>query len=383
MSTSASPPGPCPPGLMINSQCVAQPGRVGHLATLLRDYRQRNGLTMQAASALVGVARTVWRTWENQAVVPSPTNLQRLSGLLGLTPAEIRLASGPDKVRRGHGCLCGRPHGLAALRTAAGLTSSELARRVHVSPSTITHWESGERSCGWHDRQALSAALSVTRRAVDEALGPLAGHASVPCPGLFAARTEAGRARTDLAREVGVDPATLARWERLEAAPARAVATLRRLLGDAIFRPNRLVAPLPKGGPRVSALARMREAKTLPARVVAGRLGVSPSTVYSWERGTRIPSWADLRRMARMYGRSTREVFSAAGVQGPRHLRPLPWPDEELPVILLELRRWAGVTQREFAEGIGVTAGTVASWERGRNLPSAQAREAMVRWLSD
>src|SRR4051794_37010252 len=80
------------------------------LPSLLRGYRKREGLTMQAASALVPVARTVWRTWENQDVVPTPANLQRLSELLGLAPAEIRGASGPDRVRNGHGCVCGRPH---------------------------------------------------------------------------------------------------------------------------------------------------------------------------------------------------------------------------------------------------------------------------------
>lgn len=115
------------------------------LPTLLRGFRQREGLTMQAASALIPVARTVWRTWENQGVVPTPGNLQRLSELLGVTPGEIRVAAGPDKVRQGHACPCGRPHGLAGLRTAAGLSSSELARRLHVSPSTITHWESVSR----------------------------------------------------------------------------------------------------------------------------------------------------------------------------------------------------------------------------------------------
>jgi len=34
---------------------------------------------------------------------------------------------------------------LRAFRMAAGLTQREVARRVKVSPNTITHWEGGHR----------------------------------------------------------------------------------------------------------------------------------------------------------------------------------------------------------------------------------------------
>ena len=350
------------------------------LRELLTAFRARHCLSMQAASALAGVGRTVWRTWE-QGVIPAPENLVRLAELLDLSPALMRRAAGPDLVTRAHDCPCGMPHGLAALRIRAGLSSRQLAARVHVSPSTITHWENSDRPCGWQDRGRVAAALGVDRDEVDAALGPLSPNTAYPCPGLLHARSAQGMTRPALAERIGVDPATVRRWERRGVVSLKHVDDLKQIFGEAVLQAPTSPPPAPERLPR--PLTRMRTASGISVRVAAGRLGVSMASVYSWERGTRRPDWRDLRRMARMYRRPVAEVFAAAGIPGPRHLHLPPWSEEELPDVLVELRRWAGLTQEALAHTLGVHSSSVAAWERGRHLPSAQALEALTRWLTD
>jgi len=345
------------------------------LPLLLRGYRQQHGLTLQAAAARLGLGRTVWRTWEACGVVPSPGNLDRLAALLGISGTAARRLAGPDRARRVHDCPCGRAHGLTALRTAAGLTSRALAARVHVSPSTVTRWELGERPCSDADRRRLAVALDLSSESVDQALGPLPLTSLVPTPGLLAARLQSGLTLQQVADPVDVDPTTVRRWERSGRAPAGSIDRLLDRLGTDVLRPQ--PAPRPPDPVRRNGLAAMRRRAGLSARAIAELLEVSQSTVFAWERGARRPRWPSLRALAKAYRQPAAAVFAAAGQAAPQHLRSGPWPDNALPQVLPEMRRWYGCTQGQLADVLGVSASAVIAWERGRNAPGRRARRAL------
>jgi transcriptional regulator with XRE-family HTH domain len=110
--------------------------------------------------------------------------------------------------------------------------------------------------------------------------------------------------------------------------------------------------------------------------LVAGRVGVSATVLLSWERGTTRPSWAQARALGTALTVPVAEIFTSMGLEPPRHLNRATWQLEDLPDVLFELRRWNGLTQQEWADLAGVTAGTVRAWERGRQGPG---RAALLR----
>lgn len=55
--------------------------------------------------------------------------------------------------------------------------------------------------------------------------------------------------------------------------------------------------------------------------------------------------------------------------------------DEGLALAIKTARVKHGMSAREFAERLGVSAGTVGSWEHGRRSPRASSREKLVTLL--
>ena len=165
---------------------------------------------------------------------------------------------------------------------------------------------------------------------------------------------------------VHVSVATASRWETGRRRPHtedvdRIAAVLRcdrhdllswvreqpRLSTDAIRRPTNLRS--------------LRQANGLSRRQLAEGLRVSTATVAHWEcarRGlpvSRIPALADV------LGVEPSAVVSAlrAPASGADHAR-----------LLVQLRRRAGLTQRQAATRVGVSDGTISAWERGVRQPT-------------
>lgn len=64
---------------------------------LLRDWRDRQGLSQKSAAALVGVKQTTWMRWEANAFVPGADDLKRIVGTSDLSADDL-LASIPDAI---------------------------------------------------------------------------------------------------------------------------------------------------------------------------------------------------------------------------------------------------------------------------------------------
>lgn len=341
----------------------------GGLAEALAQYRRLRGLTVRQAGALVDASHWVWAQWES-GVVPSPAYLRRIAALLGVDALEARRLAGPDRVRRPASTGDAGSTAIARARFDAGLTASELARRVHVSLASVSRWESGERSPGRQYWPLLAAALGTEVEVVAGYFADRPAPSDVaPVRALGAIRRRRGVTQRQLARRIGVDVSTVQRWEQQGRAPLRQALAVVRALGtsiDELGRPVLVVA-----GPPVttSPLRRLRRHRHLPVRVVASRVGVSPAALRAWERGTNQPSWTHARALARALGVPPQHVFDAAGMSPPAYLDPRRWTFGDLRHILRELRQWRGMTQDELATALGVSTATVGAWEAGRQRP--------------
>jgi transcriptional regulator with XRE-family HTH domain len=143
---------------------VGQEGRLAQHApgqfdaAKLRAARTAAGLTQADLAGRIGTDQTVITSWESRGVRPSARSLGRISQALGLAVADLYR---PDSQVEGT---------LADLRVGAGLSQSELARRLQVSQTRLSRWELAKSAPTWDEVGALSAALDLPRTAIAAAI---------------------------------------------------------------------------------------------------------------------------------------------------------------------------------------------------------------------
>ena len=264
---------------------------------------------------------------------------------------------------------------LLAWRAREGLSRVAAAERVGVAHTTLRNWEvlgvcpqpihlrqlADVLGCDVDDVRALSGPDLVRTARTSGGAG-----ASPLCR----ARLAAGLTMTQLAMKLGVASSTISRWENGVRTPSAqmwpCLAAALRL--DPSLR-NSVLAENParrSDGPRLPGLGDLRRERGLTQRAFRTALGIGATAVINWEHGrVRVPAdrLGDVAR-ALSVDRSTLLTRGA--------LAPRPRTGERL---LADLRRAAGLTQRETALHLGVTARTVAHWEAGtRPVPRAAAR---------
>ena len=104
------------------------------LAAHVRDWRALHGLTHGDLARRLGVARTTVRNWE-LGRRPQPLQLAALARLFGWDDLTARAVAGEDRVRteRTSGGRFASP--LCRARLEAGLTMTQVANRVGVTPA--------------------------------------------------------------------------------------------------------------------------------------------------------------------------------------------------------------------------------------------------------
>lgn len=188
-------------------------------------------------------------------------------------------------------------------------------------------------------------------------------------------RARRGLRATDLAREIGVHPMSILRWERRERLPGPVhIHALARVLelepahvAD-FFDRARATPVAPAASHRGAALRALRWSRSVSAAALARQVGVPASTVYNWEAGrARVP--ADrIPRLARSLDLGADELVArlAAPSVVVGHPRPPVSP-------LRRLRHRARLTQARAAAAAGVDRHALGSWERGAGTPPLAA----------
>lgn len=189
---------------------------------------------------------------------------------------------------------------------------------------------------------------------------------------LRAERARRGLRATDLAREIGVHPMSILRWERRERLPGPVhIHALARVLE---LEPARIAGffddvrtPSPNASPaghRGQGLRSLRLRAGVPVNAIAAALGVPASTVYNWESGrVRIPE-PHLATLAATLGLSPAGL--AASLASPVLVNHRP---DVPPSPLRRLRHRSRLSQSRAAAVAGVDRRSLGTWERGEVTP--------------
>ncbi len=324
---------------------------------------------------------------------------------------------------------------LRALLEAAGLTPGELADRLGISAGAVRGWETGPAKVPAARVSEIGRLLAEHRRetspaeeAAREILAVVARHPDIGRTELFERHVgDRVRSRSGLTRalEDGLVHEVLLELPRRSPYWG--------------LRPGRADAGEEEPGWNARDLRQERQARGLTQGELARAVGVSASTVCSWETGKRSsksraaalsdalsratarPRTSDVDRSLRavssaverhpgewsapaLLGRLRRKAAKAAlelalaeGIVHEEHrlisdrrgrstvrvrLYPGPavsigeWPAAPEGPEILALRRAANVSQGELARRVGVTQSAVALWEKGTPVPIGR-REAL------
>src|SRR4051794_36351754 len=264
---------------------------------------------------------------------------------------------------------------LLAWRAGKGLSCLAASRRLGVAHTTLRSWEVLDVRPQPVHLLHLARILREDVERLRVLTGPdrvrsvrtSGGEGASP---LCRARLAAGLTMTQLAIRLGVAPSTVSRWENGVRTPGpemwpRLAAALRldRSSRDEVLGGN---AARRSDGLHLPGLGQLRRDRGLTQRAFRTALGIGATAAISWEHGrVRVPVHR-LGDVAGVLG-VERTTLLRVGAQIPRGRtgeRPL-----------ADLRRAAGLTQRELAPHLGVTVRTVAHWEAGtRPVPLAAAR---------
>ncbi len=278
---------------------------------------------------------------------------------------------------------------LRALRRTRRLRASDVAEALSVHPNTILRWERGERLPGPRVIHDLADALGVPRHQVITFFDAHRLPAEPP-PGLRGTGLRPLRRRRDLpaqelADALGVPVHTLYNWESGRCrVPHRFLGPLAEALQVTPNRMHLLLATAPEvarppAAPTARTLQALRRRRGLTVTASARFVGVSRWSIRAWEdRRTVPPLWA-VRRLAGLYGVAAAEVAGVCGVALDLKLHPGTWRPGDLGEVLVTLRAWTGVTQRDVAGRLGAGTATVRAWEAGRCRPRAASLRKLER----
>ncbi len=169
----------------------------------------------------------------------------------------------------------------------------------------------------------------------------------------------------ELADLLDVSMGTITSWENGKSKPRSSnkarVVTLREMSKEQVDEILGREDEPHEFTPEVSR--QFRENYQLTQKELGGLLGVSETTVYHWENGETTPGSETLDRLYELTDMDETEIHKELARNTDRY------NGEEIRSIREEL----DLSQGEFAEELGVSAGTVSNWERDINKPGPKA----------
>ncbi len=123
-------------------------------------------------------------------------------------------------------------------------------------------------------------------------------------------------------------------------------------------------------------LKELRKEKGKTQKEIAHDLGISATGYANWEQGYRNPSILEITRLSKYFNESADYLLGLSddytSAQPPMH-KPVSQASTKKHVIRLrELRDEKGLSQKQLAEVLGYTQGSISEWERGATEPSIE-----------
>ena len=198
---------------------------------------------------------------------------------------------------------------------------------------------------------------------------------------LKALRQKFDLTQEELAKLLEVSPVTVTAWETSKSRPRASnlaqIVTLRGMDQAAV---DRGLERKPAPGPvKPAQIKRLRRKLGLTQADTARLLDVSGAAVTSWETGKTAPSRENRIALAALRGQSREEADRKLGRQAAAGGPGGPSGADMPPANVKAIRTALGLSQKELADKLGVSANSVSNWETGRSRP----RRSTVRKLLD
>ena len=200
---------------------------------------------------------------------------------------------------------------------------------------------------------------------------------------LPALRKRFGLTQQQMAALLEVSPLTVGSWERGKTKPAGE--NLARLIALRSAAQEQVDAALGRqpAPPAMSPeqIKRLRGKLGLTQGRLANLLGVSSAAVVAWEGGRSVPGESNRRALAKMLdmgmeevgGRLGRKKAEAAGKGSKEEKGKALTPEQ-----VREIRTRLGLSQKELAAKLGVSANSVCNWETGKTTPRGKSIEKLL-----
>lgn len=191
-------------------------------------------------------------------------------------------------------------------------------------------------------------------------------------------RMDLGLFQKQVAETLGVTSSTIWLWEKGKAYPSvKYMPRIIRFLG---------YCPLPKPQSIADRLRVARSSVGMSQREFDRLLGVDPSSIQNWEAGTRQPLRWIAKAVEPVLDKLESDLWSAKSLTRRWRLQSLgsiteaaTRLSESLPDHLRQARRRIGLTQRELAGRLAISASTVRAWEAGRRRPGRRLALALAQ----
>ncbi len=184
----------------------------------------------------------------------------------------------------------------------------------------------------------------------------------------------------ELAKLLEVSPVTVTSWETGKSRPRSSnlaqIITLRSMeqqeVDTALGREHLPAAISP------AEVKRVRRQHDLTQRELGQLVGVSTGAVTAWETGKTGPTRQNRKAILELAGTPRAGVDARLGRMAVAEGAERP-PRAELPAEdVRDIRERAGLTQKQMAEKLGVSANTISNWETGRTEPRRSSVQKLL-----
>lgn len=261
---------------------------------------------------------------------------------------------------------------IAEQRKKLGLSQEELAEKLNISQKSISKYELGNRKPQYKVLVRMAEYFGVT---TDYLLGVTDSTENEPESSvtrkfgnrLRELRVSEGITQFQMAVILDTSKSNISKYEAGTVEPGmekiNEIARFFKVTTDYLFG-------MAKGGNTMlgKRINELRRASGMTQEELGKKLGVVKSTISLWESDSSEPNHAATIALAKLFGVTTDYLLGAEGdTMG---------TEEKINEIaqrvgrnIRSIREQAGLSQREFAEGFGVSAGAVGMWETGRREP--------------
>ena len=327
------------------------------LGERIAEQRKKLGLSQEELAEKLNISQKSISKYELGDRKPQYKVLVRMAEYFGVTVDYLLRSTDTQDFGI---CDCGNT--IKELRTEAGMTQEELGMLLNVQNAAVSKYESGKVPLTGETLLKLSKIFNVS---TDYLLGAEEGNTMIGGK-IAELRKEQGLNQKELAKKIGVSRSALSLYEIDRREPdletVKKIASLFGVTTDYLLgaeEGNTMI------GKRINEL---RKSSGMTQEELGKKLGVIKQTVSSWENDSSEPNHAATIALAKLFGVTTDYLLGAEGdAMG---------TEEKINEIaqrvgrnIRSIREQAGLSQREFAEGFGVSAGAVGMWETGRREP--------------